>query len=236
MLKDNLIGVWCEGASPLTDLHTNGLTMTDNNTVTTVAGKVGTAGDFERNLTEFLSRADEALLSTGNIDFTVAAWVQVETTGTRHIGSKGQEYAFKIEGLDAACRFIFGIANGVVEVTANTFGAPALLTWYYAQAQHDAVNNLLRIRVNNGAWNQITTGATVPVDAAVDFQIGALGGIANWDGLINQFAFWKAKKSDADLNEIYNAGSGLAFSAWDLSAGPGPGSRFGTLALVGHGR
>lgn len=227
MLKDDLIAVWCESADPVTDQHTNGLTLTNNNTVATATGKVGTAGDFESGNSTSLSRADEALLSTGDISWTEAAWVQIEqfASDNMYISSKGTGIADAIERVllfrhaNNENRFRIYIADFAVGVAATTFGLPTEGVWYYLQAQHDATNNLLRIRVNDGAWDEVATGGVAPTDSTAALYLGAYGNngapFLFWDGLLNQFAFWKAVKPDADLNAIYNAGNGLAFSAWD---------------------
>ena len=218
-LKTGLIGVWCEGADPATDQHTNGLTLTDfSGTTGTAAGKVGTAGNFETANDNGLAREDEALLSTADINFTIAAWVNPESLSQRHIVAKGSNYYLFF----STSRFRFTIANDAVSVAADTFGLPSVGTWYYVQAQHDATNNLLRIRVNNGAWDEQATGGTAPTGDTEWFSVSGISfpiiPEATWDGLINQAAFWKAVKSDADLNAIYNSGNGLAFSAWDAGA------------------
>lgn len=228
-LVDDLIAVWCESANPWDDQHTNALTLTDNNTVGTASGKIGTAGGFEAGNSESLSRADEALLSTGDISWTEAVWVQLESKPSNtniYISSKAGpaeviERAMLFRNVDNEDRFRIYIADFAASVAANTFGSPSLATWYYLQAQHDAANNLLRIRVNDGAWDSVATGGTAPTDGAAALYLGAYGNngapILFFDGLINQFAFWKAVKSDADLNAIYNSGNGLAFSSWDAA-------------------
>ena len=231
-LKTDLVAVWCEGATPQEDQYTNGLTLTNNNTVAAVAGKVGTAGDFEEGSSESLSRADEALLSTGDVSWTEAAWIKMESypgSANVYISSKGTGIADAIErvllfrGTGAEERFRIYIADFAVGVAATTFGLPALATWYYLQAQHDAANNLLRIRVNDGAWDAVATGGVAPTDGAAALYLGAYGNNGSplffWDGLINQFAFWKALKSDAELNAIYNSGNGLPFAQWDADVG-----------------
>jgi hypothetical protein len=216
--KTDLIGVWCEGANPWDDQHTNGLTLTDVGGVATASGKVGTAGDFERLDSTELTRSDEALLSTGDINFTLAAWVHREAGAPNpNIGHKADEYGFLFSSAGAENRFRFYIGTDAVTVSATTFGAPALTTWYYVQAQHDATDNLVRIRVNDGAWDEQATGGTAPGDSAAEFCIGGVSGAGFWDGLINQYAFWKGLKSDVDLNAIYNSGNGLAFSEWDVA-------------------
>jgi hypothetical protein len=232
-LKDNLIAVWCESANPWTDQHTNALTLTDNNTVGTAAGKMGTAGDFEDTNSESLSRADEALLSTGDISWTEACWVKMESkspNSNNYISSKATGgggdviervllYRNAASGFED--RFRIYIADFAVGVAANTFGSPSEGTWYYLQAQHDAAGDKLRIRVNDGAWDEVATGGVAPTDSAAAFYIGAYGNggspIVFWDGLINQFAFWKRLVTDEELDAIYNGGDGLAFSEWDAA-------------------
>jgi Concanavalin A-like lectin/glucanases superfamily len=236
-LKTDLIGVWCESADPVTDQHTNALTLTNNNSVGTASGKVGTAGDFNDDNPEHLSRADEALLSTGDISWTEAAWVQIAAMpgGNIYVCSKGNgsadEHNLLFRTTGGENRFRFYIANFGVGVAATTFGLPSEDTWYYLQAQHDAANNKIRIRVNGGAWDEQATGGTAPTDGTGAFFVGAYSsGGFTWDGFINQFAFWKGLKSDDDLNAIYNSGNGLAFSSWDAVSG-----RVSRLAGIGGG-
>ncbi len=197
----------------------------------TAAGKVGTASDFELTNVEWLSRVDEALLSAGDIDYTWAVWLQLESKpattnlyGISKAGGSGAdtdntEYAViyrNIAGQDRFTAFI-GNAGSYVIVQADTFGSPSTATWYYVQAQHNASANTLRIRINDGAWDSLATGSVTPPDTTGALNLGAFHESFNWDGLINQAAFWKAIKSDADLNSIYNGGNGLAFASWDVS-------------------
>ena len=231
-LRDGLIGVWCESANPWDDQYASGLTLTDNNTVGNTSGKAGVAGDFEDGNSESLSRADEALLSTGDIDFTIAVWLKAESlqaSDNNYIASKGDigsdnsEWGLLYRNNGAQNRFSFWINSASVWLDDSVLGAPSTGVWYYVQAQHDAANNLVRLRINNGAWSSLATGGTSPGSSITPFLIGALGisgaFARNWDGLINQFTFWKALKSDVDLNTIYNSGNGLAFSDWEPTIG-----------------
>jgi hypothetical protein len=229
-LKTDLIAVWCESADPVADQHTNGLTLTNIASVGTATGKVGTAADFESGSSQSLRRNDEALISTGDISFTEAVWVNMESkalSGSNNYimnkgsGSSNDERSLLYRNSAAEDRFRFYIANFAVGVAANTFGSPSTGTWYYLQAQHDAAGNKIRIRVNDGAWDEAATGGTAPTDATGNLYLGAYDNAGTrvlfFDGLINQYAFWKALKSDADLNAIYNSGNGLAFSSWDVA-------------------
>jgi hypothetical protein len=242
-LKTDLIGVWCESADPVTDQHTNNLTLTNVNTVATTSGKVGTAADFEEANGEYLNRANETLLQTGDISWTEACWVQLEAKGgsNAYISCKGSGVGDEIERVmlwritGDEDRFRVYMADFTVGVAATTFGAPSTGVWYYLQSQHNADTNRLRIRVNNGAWDEVDTGGTAAQNVGTaPFLIGAYWNDGSpflfFDGLINQFAFWKGAKSDDDLNAIYNSGNGLAFSSWDAVSG-----RVSRLAGIGGG-
>ena len=50
--------------------------LTDNNTVTQATGIVSNAGQFTAANSEYLSIADNAALSTGDIDFTIPLWAR----------------------------------------------------------------------------------------------------------------------------------------------------------------
>ncbi len=80
-LLNNLIAHWKldESSGNRADSHTNGLTLTDNDTVPSATGKVyGLAADIEIGNTEWLSRVSESLLQFGDIDFSFDAWVKRE--------------------------------------------------------------------------------------------------------------------------------------------------------------
>jgi len=66
-----------------TDSTANGLDLTDNNTVTSAAGKLGGyangAREFTRSNNESLSHADSALLSLGANDMTYQLWIKFAT-------------------------------------------------------------------------------------------------------------------------------------------------------------
>jgi hypothetical protein len=119
-------------------------------------------------------------------------------------------------------RFIFAVThNGStqVRVVANTLGIPSLATWYWVVARHDSVANRIEISVNNGAFD--TTSQSLGVitsDAA--FEIGCLNSNTNfWSGSIDQTAIWGRVVTSGELSEIFNAGSGLAYSSWDAGGG-----------------
>jgi hypothetical protein len=231
-LKTSLVGVWCEGANPAQDLHVNALHLTDHSIITPVAGKVGTAGDFEADGSTYYTRASEALLQTGDVDFGVAAWVKAESLalGNPFVAAKRGTALAEEWRLDyGAGRFRFGVAQGgsVVVATANNLGAPALGTWYHLAGWYDSVAATVNIAVNNGGVDSTATGGIAPVAGAGQLTVGSADGVAGtwWDGLINQLVFRKSVWTGGDRSALYAGGAGLPFASWDLGAvgliGPG---------------
>ncbi len=221
-LTDNLVAVWCEAAAPSTDESGAGEGLTDHGTVGTTTGTVGTAGVWTTaNSTQYLSHVDDANLSSGDIDFTIAAWIYL-TAKTKNypcIVGKASSDAGTIEYnlLFRTSADTFELTwNTTIEVRSTTFGSPSLNTWYYVVAWHDATANTINICVNAGtADSAADNGGT---DTNKGFAIGTLGEYidtsSTWDGRLNQVAMWKRVLTAGERTSLYNAGAGLAFASW----------------------
>ncbi len=217
-LTDNLVGVWCEAAAPETDESVNGETLT-NNLVGTTTGKVGTAGTFANP--QYLYHADDANLSSGDIDFTVAAWVNLASKpdypgiACKTSSDGGTvEYGLIYRG-GGTDQFEWNF-NGTAH-RAVTFGSPSTGTWYWVCAWHDSVANTINICVNNGTIDSQADGGGT--DTNKGFAIGRQGDYsgdaqAQWNGNLNQVAMWKRVLTSGERISLYNSGVGLAFSSW----------------------
>ncbi len=221
-LTDNLISYYdCEEASGnLIDIH-GANDLTDTNTVGTAAGKVGNARDFEKDNSEYFLHTDNTDLSTGDIDWTFACWVNAETLLSFPViankgwsGSAGaREWVLYFN--DSPNRFEFIVENsssGTTTVNANNLGAPSTATWYHIVIWHDASANQIGIAVNAGTADTAahTTGVR---DSAGDFRIGASPSQSlYWDGLIDEAGFWKRVLTSQERTDLYNGGAGLAYA------------------------
>lgn len=223
-LRDSLIEYWPlnESSGSRTGLHT-GIVLTDNNTVPSGTGLVySIAADFERGDAEWLSVADRADLSTGDIDFTAAAWVKIEnklgagnymTAVSKQGDSEFEWNVFHDGDVD---RFVMSAAGSAFpQVVANNFGAPSTDTWYLIFCWHDAAGNSLNIQVNTGTPNSNTVGSPDLniTDTGAPFGIGSRGsgGAHFWDGLIGPVMFWKRVLTSDERTQLYNGGAGLTY-------------------------
>lgn len=233
-LLNNLIAYWPgdEAAGNLIDAHTNGLDLTDVNTVTNNAGLVyGTARQYTAATLEFHRRlGDDPLLSTGDVDFTLAVWpfmdskpAQAAIVSKWTSGITQREYVVGYIG-GVTDRFYFSIRNmgdtGSTLVWANTVGAPSVNTWYHILAQYDSVADLASIRVNNGPADSAAHAGGVR-DTATPFRIGADNAGANYyDGRISPTMFWKSAAGGggvltaAQKTALWNGGAGLPYASF----------------------
>lgn len=220
-LKTSLISYWKleEASGNRADSHGSN-TLTDNNTVTQATGKIGNAGQFTSASSEYLNSTDNASLSTGDIDFTFATWVYLDTKGAnRRILAKTNNVAsseYILTYRSATDRFDFTIADGAIQADANNLGSPSATTWYFIVCWHDSVANTLNIQVNNGTADSSATGGTAPSDTAFDFQIGRTAG-EYMNGRIDDTAFWKRTLTAAEKTQLYNSGNGYSYSLWDVA-------------------
>jgi hypothetical protein len=219
----NLVEYWkLDAASGDETGSVASIVLTDGNTVGTAAGKIGTARDFENGSDEYMTTADSAALSTGDIDFTVGCWVQLESEATvsHEIVSKwiatGNHREFILRYDQSSDRFMFivspnGTSSGNTTVAANTFGAVTTGVWYFVVAGHDAANNVIFISVN-GVENTAahTTGLA---DRDGTFDIGRFNAstVTDFDGLIDEVGFWKKVLTSTERAALYAGGNGRTY-------------------------
>ena len=215
-----------EASGNATDGSGHGYTATENGTIgsSTAPAGLGNSRDFEASdVTDYFSLADNADISIGDTDFTLWAWVNIESmSADRGIIGKwnegdGNEYLLY---LDATNRFYFFLNNGSNNnVQASTFGAPSTATWYLVVATYTASSDTMTIAVGAGGTmgSRDSTGSVSggPRNGANPLTIGRFGGGAWWDGLIAECGVLKGYAlSTAEESELYDSGNGIPYSSW----------------------
>lgn len=233
-LLNTLIAYWPgdEANGNALDAHTNALTLTDTNTVTSNPGLVyALARQYTAANSEGHTRpGDDALLSMGDVDMTLAAWVYMASkpAAEMYIASKWRGAAgareYRLEWLNTSDRLTFSVRDiadtTISTASANTLGAPSLATWYLVIGYHDSVANTIGISVNNGAVDIVATAGGIQ-NTAEPFCIGfyvpnpAAGA---WNGRIGPTMLWKSAAggggvlSGAQRTALYNNGAGLTYA------------------------
>lgn len=155
---------------------------------------------------------DNASLSTGDIDFTIAGWVRiVDKSSSRIIISKWTtsnfEWNLKYDSSTDRYQFVVS-ANGTssVTVTASTYGSPIPDEWIFITAWHDAAANTVNIQVNNGVVNSQAHSAGVFSGTAI-VVFGADGALNTplFEGDIAGVSFWKRILTADERRDLYNS-------------------------------
>jgi hypothetical protein len=198
--------------------------LTDNSTVASAAGKVGTAADFESGQSESLSIASNATMQMGDIDFTLACWVYHESTGgaqsyiSKAGTSTGTTWEYNLRANAGVVQFYVANGSSTAFVAGTTFSTA---TWYFVVGIHDAVNNELRLYVNAGSPSTQAI-AIAPMASNGVFRLGARATPSDhyYDGLMDEAAGWKRALSSGEITELYNSGNGRDY-AYVSSGGGG---------------
>jgi hypothetical protein len=223
-LRTDLIAWWeLEEDSTATRVDSHGSNdLTQTNTPTAVAGVINNANNFVRANSEYLSRADNTDLSTGDIDFSFSCWARITTkpgSGYLPILSKdvaGQrEYALMWSQANDRFNWYLLNATGNNQLVANALGSPSTATWYHIAVWHDSVNNVIGIRIDDTFENTMAT-TLAPMDSTTAFTIGrwfydvTFNGY--WDGDIDEVVFAKRVWTATDITTLYNGGAGLSYA------------------------
>lgn len=225
-LADNLVAHWkLEEVSGSRADSVGANTLTDVNTVTQAVGKQGSCASFTAASLEALTCADNAAVSTGNVDWTFACWFFTGTfasfgclasKGWTAAGTVNAEWILYVD-TSASNKPFFGVCSGTTTGGVQSTVACVISTWYYVAVWHDSVNDRIGISVNGTA----TTATHAPGinDGTLSFKLGAdeVSHGLYWGGRIDEASLWKRVVDSVDLATLYNAGAGLAFP-WPAAA------------------
>ena len=181
----------------------------------------GRAAQFTAADSESLSIADNAAMSTGDIDFSWAGWVYLDDksadrqiAGKWDTASNNREWNVGYDNTGDRFRFIVspdGTSTNT-SVDADNLGSPSTGRWYFIVVWHDATANTINIQVDNGTVDSVahTTGLS---DQGGAFELGARnGGAADFfDGRMVAGAFWKKVLTAAERTWLYHEGNGRIY-------------------------
>jgi len=181
------------------------------------------AAQFTLANSEYLSIADNSSLSTGDINFSAAIWVRLDTKATDQVlmgkwKTSGNLREWKLIYDTSDDRFEFYVSsNGTAETLekADVFGSVAVDVWNFIVVRHDASGNTIDIRVNDGTADSQSYSSGLS-DKSSQFEIGREGSASNYtNGRLNDVGFWKKVLSSAEMTSLYNKGQGLSFAELD---------------------
>lgn len=200
----------------LTDASGNGNTLTNDNGVSFVAGKIGNAAQFDG--TNWLESSSLDL--SGLKEFTICFWVQHldvsadelnEVTGDWSAGAGPIVVAFG--GLGQFSEFGFASLGVRINTSLGEFTVidptQRNADWRFIAIRLNG--NGLQLKTNNENWitTAVSSGSTLDTTEGV-FYVGDGGDempIADEDKL-DAFGVWNRALSDSNILGLYNAGAG----------------------------
>jgi len=210
----SLISYWkLEEASGTRDDTVGSNDLTPTNAPGNAAGKLGNAAAFVGSSSQRLTKTSNAGLQTGNIDFTVAAWVYPESvTGTQCIIAKtdedtgnanGYEYMLYLNGNKISLL----VANGAAGIQVLTSDATVSVnTWYYVEGYHDDAGTL-GVAINTTVKTAART--TTPVANTTSLRFGGVPSKYYLTGRVDDAGFWKRLFTTNERTALYNSGNGF---------------------------
>lgn len=210
-LLEGLESYWA--GDDLTD-EVGSRTLTNNNSGTFTAGKVGNAFTVASTSSQTFSRASDTTLQTGGKSWTIALWFRITNSADRNMASKADEWALQyVDDLgDKKIRFRLGLAGAFqwrqVDFTYDT-------NWHNVVAWVDEDANTFGVQVDGGTSS---TGAlTSYASASNAFYIGGFTayGPSLWTGQIDEVGYWSRVLTSDERTEYRtktNAGTGYPFA------------------------
>lgn len=204
-LTDNLVSYW--KLENTADSH-GANTLTNNNSVAFVAGKLNNAAEFVSASSKYLSLASRPV-SSG--PFSVSFWVYVsESLDYQPIMFQGTDWNFYL-----ANEFDSIICEGPESGWFLSY-ALAYDTWHHVALTVEDGNQRLYI---NGTLRSTDT-ATLAFGSLDFLQLGRDGTTGYSDVLLDELAISDAAWTAAEVSAIYNGGSPLPYEDW-ATAGAG---------------
>jgi hypothetical protein len=212
------------GANDALDLHDGGLTLTQNGSPGSAAGIVYASARTFDGSADYFSRASEAALQAGDVDFAIAAWVYLTSNAAdagviiKGNGAAAATIEYYLRYQQSTDKFRFIVGNGTSGIGINSAQGPTINAWHLITCWHDATNNLIGIQMDSnapatGEW----TGGAAPTANALLCGVGyaAATNIAYWPGRLGPVSMWKNRTLDAAaIASLWSGGAGLAYSAY----------------------
>lgn len=194
-------------------------TLTDNNATGNITGHVyPLAGSFNKALSNWLHTNDNAVVSTGDIDFWISGWFNPATIsaggddvlGKWNSTANNLEYSIEIYN-SSGNRFRWvGSSNGT-SVTVdldNVESSLSTLAWNFFVCWHDSINNVWGYQINNQVRSGSYSGGIR--DGVSQFSIGRGVTTRFFNGQIGPVMMGKGYiPTQTDRDFLYNSGAGV---------------------------
>lgn len=199
------------------DWTNRGNNLASNNSVLSVAGRVGNAREFVSANTEWLSQNASTDLQLGNGNWTVSFWFwRSSLTGEQAVVAKdvfgAREFAFHSSFSGNTTIFAAYLFNTAGSARVLQAGGQNASAWNFVAVRHVNSTGVVTLRCNTTTATYTRTGGEEWVIANTPWNIGRRGfsgGSLYLNGYVDECAKWRRALSDAELDTLYNSGNGI---------------------------
>jgi RHS repeat-associated protein len=224
-----------ETSGAAADSATANNTLTNNNSLTYVAGKINNGANFVAASSTYLSITNATQVGLDPTStFSCAGWVKFTTlpgAGENILCAKysnNTDGSYSVElGAEPNGIYVLYTDNGNTSQNAHLleFDSPANLfsatsTWYHVAVAVDAGNKVVTAWINGATTTMTARGgesASSINQGAAKFSIGGMDSETNGitrklDGMLDEVGFWKGYLlTQSDVTTLYNGGAGISY-------------------------
>lgn len=219
-LGTNLEAYWQmeETSGTRYDSH-NSYNLTDNNTVLSGTGILGTGADMESTNNEYLSVASNSIWDwTTSNDRSLSMWIKTESDITNqglcvrwsNEGGNNKNLLVRLNASGYVQVYVGSGSSTGVNVTGSTDVSDQawhhiVITW------NGTVDDKFRIYVDGSL--DATSATASPGAASSTLRFGGYSGGSGtaFDGIIDEVGWWSKALTSTEVTALYNSGAGLPY-------------------------
>lgn len=219
-LLTNLVSYWTMDETSGTRVDSHGTNdLTDNNTVSSAAGKFGNAASFVRANSEFLSVADNASLSITSA-FSISFWVRFNSSNVLQVvaskqGATGNR-SWQVQHTPGnRLKFIVYTSSASKGKDLESSVAITTASWYHVVCTF-IPSTAMQITVNGTLSEGTDSIFPAIADSSAQFRLGYIDvpGAYHLDGELDEIGIWSRALSSTDRTNLYNSGSPPAYASF----------------------
>ncbi len=203
---------------PLSNVNDSvgGLTLTNNNTVTFSAGKIGNAANFVAASAQGLFRADNAAFQFGTGNFSFSFWIKLGTVTADSVpmgyGKPQSGEAGFMVICPTASTIGVAMSDGVTGKERDSGTNIADAAFHLIVATFTRAGNL-QVYLDNVAETALDiTAASGSVNNANGFSIGRNYDAGHpFDGSVDELGLWNRVLTGAEISALWNSGAGVTY-------------------------
>lgn len=183
----------------------------------TGTGIINGARLFVTGLSQYFSATTDAAFDVGSGDFSISCWAKCSTTNRYLLSHQKSTANYNGYGvyIDTDQKVKIETSDGVSLSTSSSTSTTAADGSFHHLVITRA-GSTIGLYIDGSADTIVGAGRSGNLDMNASFNIGRFsGGGQYWDGLVDEFAFYKGRVlSSGDVSLLNNSGSSLPFSSF----------------------